>query len=171
MDVTGTAKLLAAMARQNFHPVFKGTTFDGYTQSQIDVTNTESQGAAEGLEAALPFFPLSDGNPIVNLYLSQLRTYEPGKDPSGFGLESWATAEMFIYALLKAGRNPTRASLTSALQAIDSWDTGGATAPIVPRLRKPAGPCTMDVVVKNSGFTRKWPASGFFCTGQLVPVG
>jgi ABC-type branched-subunit amino acid transport system substrate-binding protein len=171
MDVTGTAKLLAAMARQNFHPVFKGTTFDGYTQSQIEVANTDSPGSADGLEAALPFLPLSDGNPIVNLYLSELRTYEPGKQPSGFGLESWATAEMFLYALLKAGRNPTRASLTQALQAIDSWNTGGATAPITPRLRQPAGPCTMDVVVRGNSFTRKWPSNGFFCTGKLVPVG
>ena len=171
MDVTGTAKLLAAMARQNFHPVFKGTTFDGYTQSQIDVANTDSPGSADGLEAALPFLPLSDGNPIVSLYLSELRTYQPGKQPSGFGLESWATGQMFIYALLKADRNPTRASLTQALQSIDSWNTGGATAPITPRLRQPSGPCTMDVVVKGNGFTRKWPASGFFCTGQLVPVG
>ena len=171
MDVTGTAKLLAAMARQNFKPVYKGTTFDGYTQSLIDVTNSESPGSATGVEASLPFIPLSDGNPIVNLYLSQLKTYEPGKQPSGFGLESWATAEMFLYALVKAGRNPTRASLSQALAGISSWNTGGATAPIDPKLRQPAGPCTMEVVVSGSGFTRKWPGSGFFCSGQLVPVG
>ncbi|MGH9302309.1 MAG: ABC transporter substrate-binding protein, partial [Acidimicrobiales bacterium] len=37
MDVTGNAKLLQAMQRQGFHPAYAGTTFDGYTPTQISV--------------------------------------------------------------------------------------------------------------------------------------
>lgn len=168
MDVTGNAKLLQAMKRQGFAPRFAGTTFDGYTPAQISVAGAD---AAQGFEVSLPFIPFSDNNPIVSTYVSQLKTYEPGKDPSSFGILSWASAEMFVYALIKAGHNPTRAALVSALQAIDSWNTGGATAANVPRLRQPSGPCTVEAAVKGTDYARKWPASAYFCTGQLVPVG
>ena len=168
MDVTGNAKLYQAMDRQNFKPKFNGTTYDGYTPAQISVAG---QSTVQGLRVSLNFLPFNDGNPITNTYLSQLKTWEPGKQPSGFGLNSWASAEMFIYGLIKAGRNPTRASLVDALAAIDSWNTGGATAPIRPRDHTVAGPCTMDTVVKGNDFVRDWPASGFYCNGTLVDVG
>ena len=168
MDVTGNAKLLQAMKRQGFAPHFAGTTFDGYTPAQVSVAGAD---AAQGFEVSLPFIPFSDNNAIVSTYVSQLKTYEPGKDPSSFGLLAWASAEMFVYALIKAGRNPTRATLIGALQAIDSWNTGGATAANVPRLRQPSGPCTVEAVVKGNDYVRKWPPSAYFCTGQLVPVG
>ncbi|MHB1486206.1 MAG: ABC transporter substrate-binding protein [Acidimicrobiales bacterium] len=168
MDVTGNAKLLEAMARQGFHPVFAGTTFDGYTPAQISLPGA---AAAQGFEINLPFAPFNENNPVIDLYQSQLATYEPGRQPSGFGIEAWASAQMFLYALLKAGRSPTRASLTQAFAAIDSWNTGTATVPITPRLRRPSGPCTMAVQVKGNDFQRVWPSSGFFCNGQLVQVG
>ncbi|HEY2430433.1 MAG TPA: ABC transporter substrate-binding protein [Acidimicrobiales bacterium] len=168
MDVTGNAKLLDAMQRQNFSPVWKATTFDGYTPAQISVAG---QSAAQGFEVGLPFVPLSDNNPVINEYLSELHTYEPGKDPSGFGVEAWASAEMLVYALVKAGHNPTRAGVVSIFNALTNWNTGGATAPYTPRTHYPAGPCTTEAVAKGSDFTRKWPSSGFFCQGQLTQVG
>jgi len=168
LDVTGNAKLLESMSRQAWRPAFAGTTFDGYTPALISVAGESN---AQGFEMNLPFLPFNDNNPIINLYESQLSTYEPGQAPSGFGVEAWASSQMFLYALIKAGRNPTRASLTAALNAIGTWDTGGATVPIVPRARRPAGPCTMAVAVKGNDFHRVWPASGFYCNGQLVRAG
>jgi ABC-type branched-subunit amino acid transport system substrate-binding protein len=168
MDVTGNAKLYQAMQRQQFKPRFNATTFDGYTPAQISVAG---QSAAQGLQVTLPFLPFNDGNPIVNLYLSQLKTWEPGKEPSGFGMDAWAGAQMLIYGLLKAGRNPTRASLVSAFAAIDSWNTGGATSPDTPRTRLPAGPCIMQTSVQGNDFVRAWPKSGFYCNGKLVDLG
>ncbi|MHB8464777.1 MAG: ABC transporter substrate-binding protein [Acidimicrobiales bacterium] len=168
MDVTGNAKLYQAMQRQDFKPKFNTTTFDGYTPAQISIAG---ESAAQGLQVTLPFLPFNDGNAIVNRYLSQLRTFEPGKDPSGFGILSWAAGEMFIYGLLKAGRNPTRAGLVDALAAIDSWDTGGALSPITPRLRLPAGPCIMQTIVRGNDFFRTWPSGGFYCDGKLVDIG
>lgn len=168
MDVTGNAKLLQAIQRQSYHPRFVGTTFDGYTPAQVAVAG---QDAAQGFEVTLPFVPFTDANAAMGTYLSELRRYEPGKDPSSFGVEAWAAAEMFVYGLVKAGRNPTRATLVKAFEDIDSWDTGGATAAYTPRLRRPPGPCTVEAVVKGNDFTRKWPPSRFFCAGKLVPVG
>jgi len=167
-DVTANAKLLQAMQRQNLHPVFAGTTFDGYTPAQISLAGEQ---AAQGFEVTLPFVPLADGNPVLRTYVSQLKTYEPGKDPSGFGVEAWISAEMLVYALIKAGHNPTRASVTAIFDAIDNWNTGGASAPVTPRLRQPAGPCTVEAVARGADFVRKWPGTGFFCQGSLIRVG
>lgn len=168
LDVTGNAKLLQAINRQAWKPTFAGTTFDGYTPALISVAGSSN---AQGFEMNLPFLPFNDNNPIVNQYESQLSTYEPGQSPSGFGIEAWASGQMFLYALIKAGRNPTRTSLTNVLNAIQTWDTGGATVPITPKLRHPAGPCTMAVAIKGNDFVRVWPASGFYCNGTFIRVG
>jgi ABC-type branched-subunit amino acid transport system substrate-binding protein len=168
MDVTGNAKLYQAMSRQSFKPPFNGTTFDGYTPAQIQVAG---QDKVQGLQVTLPFLPFNEGNTIIERYLAQLRTWEPGKDPSGFGMAAWAGAEMFIYGLLKAGRNPTRASLVNVFSTINSWSTGGATSPDTPRLRLPSGPCIVQTAVKGNDFFRAWPASAFYCNGALVDLG
>ncbi|MDQ1373525.1 MAG: hypothetical protein QOJ09_863 [Actinomycetota bacterium] len=168
MDVSGNAKLLQAEQRQNFHPTYNTVTFAGYTKAQIDVAGKD---AAQGLQVTLQFLPFTDSNAVLKLYQSQLATYQPGKDPSSFGLEAYAGAQMFIYALLKAGRNPTRASLTAAMNALESYDTGGMMSPTTPRLRRPTGPCIVQVEVKGDQFVRKWPPSGMYCKADLVPSG
>jgi hypothetical protein len=107
---------------------------------------------------------------VMKLYLSQLKTYQPGKEPSSFGLQAYAGAQMFVYALLKAGRNPTRASLVAAMQALDNYDTGGMMSPTTPRLRRPTGPCIVQMEVKGDDFVRKWPATGMYCKAELLPT-
>lgn len=167
MDVVGNANMLDAMANNNYHPPLIAVTYEGYTPDQI---STAGQQQSQGLQVALNSVPLTDPNPGVQLYQQELGTYEPGQGPSEFGLESWADAEMFIYALLKAGRNPTRASLTNALSQITGWTTEGAFGPYAPRDRT-GETCATDVVVKGNAFVRDWPSQGLFCGGQLIDVG
>ena len=167
MDVVGNANMLDAMQNDNFHPSLIAVTYEGYTPDQI---NTAGQSASQGLQVALNSLPLSDPNPGVQGYQQELAEYEPGQAPSQFGLEAWADAEMFIYALLKAGHNPTRASLTNALNQISNWSTDGAFGPYSPRDR--TGPlCVSDVVVKGNAFVRDWPSQGLYCNGQMIDVG
>jgi ABC-type branched-subunit amino acid transport system substrate-binding protein len=168
MDLAGNGKLLQAQQRQDWHPMLTNVTFSGYTKSQIAVAGKE---AAQGLQVTLQFMPFTENNPVMKLYLSQLKTYQPGKEPSSFGLQAYASAQMFVYALLKAGRNPTRASLTAAFESLENYDSGGIMSPIAPRLRRPTGPCLVQVEVKGDEFVRKWPASGMECAGELLPVG
>lgn len=164
MDVTGNAKLLQAMQQQQYHPMLTATTFDGYTPAQI---STAGESAAQGLVVTLPFVPLNENNATVQLYLSQLATYEPGKQPSGFGFLAWESAQMLIYALVAAGHNPTRASVTKILGSLQNWDGGGALGPYTPSTRSVA-PCSVDVQVKGNDFVRKDPPSGLYCNGTLV---
>lgn len=167
MDISGNTKLLQSIQRQNYHMPYVAVTFVGYDPAQIDLPG---QDAAQGLQVTLPFVPFTDPNPIMKMYKDQLATYQPNSHPAGFGVEAWAAGQMFIYALLKAGRNPTRASLTAAFNALTNYDTGGAFSPTTPRLRLPNGPCIVETAVKGDDFARKWPPSGMYCNAQLVPV-
>ncbi|HEX4864158.1 MAG TPA: ABC transporter substrate-binding protein, partial [Acidimicrobiales bacterium] len=166
MDVTGNAKLMQAMYNQGYHPTYAGTTLDGYTPAQISVAG---QQQAQGFQVFLNFEPFNEAQPGVNLYLSQLRTYEPGKQPSAFGIEAWASAQLLLYALIKSGPNPTRASVKSIISGLSSWDTAGAMAPSHESTRSP-GNCLVDLQIKGNDFVRVWPSSGFFCSNNLVAV-
>ncbi len=166
MDVTGNAKLMQAMYNQGFHPVYAGTTLDGYAPAQI---STAGQQQAQGFQVFLNFDPFNESQPAVNLYISQLHTFEPGKQPSAFGIEAWASAQLFLYALIKAGPNPTRAAIKSIVSGISRWDTRGAMAPSNESSRQP-GNCLIDLQVKGNDFYRMWPSSGFFCSNNLVAV-
>lgn len=166
LDITGNAKLLQAMKRQRFDPVFKGTTFAGYSDSQIEVAGVE---AAEGFESTIPFVPFDDPNPVMRRFVEQLAIYQPGTEPTSFGLQAWGSAQLLVYALIKSGPNPTRAKLIEVLESVSDWDTGGAMSVTTPRERLPSGPCNTEMIVRNGRWVRAWPAEALFCDAQLVP--
>ena len=164
MDVTGNAKLLQAMQQQSYHPPYVAATFDAYTPVMI---TQAGQSAAQGLIVGLPFVPLTESQPMVQLYQQQLATYEPGKQLSGFGFLAWQAAQMLIYALLQSGRSPTRASVVKAFNSLQNWTGGGALGGYTPSSRG-AYLCEVDVAIQGSSFVRKAPASGLYCGGQAV---
>ncbi len=164
MDLSGNDKLLQSERRQNFHPM-TFVTFASYTPDQIAV----SGAAAEGLQTTLNWIPFNEPHPVMKIYLDQLKTYQPGKRPSSFGVLAWAAAQMFVQGLIKIGRNPTRANLVKFFESLNDYNTGGILTPVTPRTRRPVGPCIIQVEVKGGEFVRKWPASGFYCKSKLVP--
>ena len=167
VDVTGNAKLLQAMAQQSFHPGYVGTTFDGYTPSQITAAG---QAAAQGLIVDLPFIPLNESQSAVQLYQQELASYEPGKQPSGFGFLAWESSQMLLYALIAGGHSPTRAGVVRTFGSLRSWTGGGALGPFDASNKKGPG-CAVDVAVQGGQFVRKAPASGLFCGGSWFDVG
>lgn len=168
MDVVGNDAMMQAMQAQQYQPKLVGTTYEGYTPDQIST----SQGAAAytHLDVFLSSVPLSDPVPGVQEYQQEMSTYEPGQPPSEFGLEAWDDAELFVYALLKSGRNPTRQSLTSALEQVTNWTSDGAFGPYTPSNRT-GPPCVTNVVVQGNNFVETWPPSGLYCNNTYVDVG
>jgi len=125
------------------------------------------QSAAQGLIVGLPFVPLAESQPMVQLYQQQLATYEPGKQPSGFGFLAWQAAQMLIYALLQSGRSPTRASIVKVFNSLQNWTGGGALGGYTPSSHG-VYTCDVDVAIQGSSFVRKAPSSGLYCGGQAV---
>lgn len=166
IDISGNAKLLQSEQRQGFKPL-TFVTFESYTPDQISVAG---QDAAQGLQMTINWTPFNEPQPVKDIYLQQLKTYQPGKQPSSFGYLAWAAAQMFVQALIHGGRNPTRASLASYFATLENYDTGGSVTPVTPRLRRPVGPCIIQVAVKGNDFVRVWPQSGFYCKATLVPA-
>ena len=164
MDVTGNAKLLQAMQQQAYTPGYVAATFDAYTPDMISLAGAT---AAQGLIVSLPFIPLNEPQPMVQMYQQQLATYEPGDSPSGFGFLAWEAAQMLVYALIQSGHSPTRAGIVKEFDTLVGWTGGGALGAYTPSTHGVYN-CDVDVAVKGSSFVRKAPASGLFCGGQAV---
>jgi branched-chain amino acid transport system substrate-binding protein len=56
-----------------------------------------------------------------------LAKHAPSEAPSFSSLEGYAGAKMVIAAVRKAGPNPTRESVLSALSSLGEYDLGGYT--------------------------------------------
>jgi ABC-type branched-subunit amino acid transport system substrate-binding protein len=164
MDVTGNAKMLQAMQQQQYIPGYVAATFDAYTPDMISVAG---QSAAQGLVVGLPFIPLNENQVMVQMYQSQLQTYEPGDSPSGFGFLAWEAGQMLVYALIESGHNPTRANVVKVFNSLQNWNGGGALGGYTPSSHG-VYDCDVDVQIKGNGFVRKAPASGLFCGGKAT---
>ena len=167
MDVVGNADMLQDMSAVGWHPQLISTTYEGYTPQQISLAGNSN---AQNLDVGLSSVPLTAAVPGVQEYSREMATYEPGQPLTEFGLESWADTELFVYALLKAGRNPTRSGLISALGSVTGWTSDGAFGAYTPRDRT-TPPCSVNVVYRGNSWSQTWPAGGLFCGGSLVPVG
>jgi branched-chain amino acid transport system substrate-binding protein len=167
MDVVGNADMLQDMHQDGYSPQLVSTTYEGYTPDQIKLAGSSN---AQGLDIGLSSVPLDAPVPGVQVYTQEMNTYQPGQPLTEFGLEAWADAELYVYALLKAGRNPTRQSLVSVLNGVTNWSSDGAFGPYTPHDRT-SPPCVANVQYEGSAFTETWPSSGLFCSGTLVDVG
>jgi ABC-type branched-subunit amino acid transport system substrate-binding protein len=69
--------------------------------------------------------PTNAITPVVRDFLQALKTLETPVEPSHLALEGYINARVFIDALQRAGKNPTRASFIDATWSLKKVDLGG----------------------------------------------
>jgi len=96
--------------------------------SSIDVASLykELGELSRGLEVSrvVPV-PQSQSLPLVNEYTKALKDFAPKAQPSSLSLEGYIAAKVLVEGLKRAGANPNRQTLLTALEGMRAVDLGG----------------------------------------------
>ncbi len=96
--------------------------------SSVDVASLykELGDVSRGLEVSrvVPL-PQSQSTPIVNDYTKALKDFAPKAQPSSLSLEGYIAAKVLVEGLKRAGANPNRQTLLTALESMRNVDLGG----------------------------------------------
>jgi len=100
------------------------------TVSFVGTDNLITEAGAEGegviISQVVPS-PQDTSVPLVKDYQAALKAAYPDDKPGYVSLEGYATGRMLGLGLDKAGAEPTRAGLVSALEGLTNQDLGGMT--------------------------------------------
>lgn len=105
---------------EGWHPIFLTVSFVG-TEKFISEAGKDADGTI--ITQVVPPYTRTDF-PTVALYLQALRTYYPNEHPSFVSLEGFVDAMVMVEGLKRAGKDPTREKLISALETIENKDLG-----------------------------------------------
>jgi branched-chain amino acid transport system substrate-binding protein len=105
---------------QGWHPLFLTVSFVG-TEKFISEAGKDAEGTV--ITQVVPPYTRTDF-PTVALYLQSLKTFYPNERPSFVSLEGFVDAMVLVEGLKRAGKDPTREKLISALETIDNKDVG-----------------------------------------------
>jgi len=96
--------------------------------SSVDIASLykELGDLSRGLEVSrvVPL-PQAQSVPVVNEYTKALKEFAPKSQPSSLSLEGYLAAKTLTEGIRRAGANPTRQSLTTALEGMRDVDLGG----------------------------------------------
>ena len=96
--------------------------------SAVDIASLHKElgDLSRGLEVSrvVPL-PLAQSVPVVNEYTKALKDFAPKSQPSFLSLEGYIAAKALTEGLKRAGANPTRQTLTTALEGMRDVDLGG----------------------------------------------
>jgi len=165
------ATLAKEMKQQNFKPI----VIQGAAYSSNLVKDGGSAVNNMFIQQAYPLYlPGQDAKnvPAAALFDHWMNVAD---SPPNFEIEAvygWMSAELFVEALRKAGSDPTRASLTNALNSITSFNAGGMISNANPAENIPSS-CFMLAQIKSGHIVRvsPTPKSGFACpSGGFLPA-
>lgn len=109
-----------------FRPLRKGVTLYALsvlgTSANIKALGPDAIGMAVSQVVPLPTNTIV---PVVREFQQALKTLGAATEASHLALEGYINARVFIEALQRAGRNPTRAAFIDATWSIKKWDLGG----------------------------------------------
>jgi ABC-type branched-subunit amino acid transport system substrate-binding protein len=132
--IVGLAGKPALEFAKAFHPMRRGVTMYALsvlgTSANILALGDDARGMAVSQVMPLPDNP---SVPVVRDFQQAWKTMGIKDRPSHLALEGYINARVFLEALQRAGRNPTRAAFIDATWTLRKLDLGGfainATAP------------------------------------------
>jgi ABC-type branched-subunit amino acid transport system substrate-binding protein len=171
-DGPTTARLVHAVKSQNLTwPITFGAT--AYAPDFLsNISSGEAEGTVNDQQFAM-FFNPDEGTriPEVAEFQKWMKVVGKKQPMDIFAAYGWASAELFVDALKKAGAKATRKSLLAVLQSTHSFNANGMFAQADPASKKPAT-CWILTVVKGGKFQRvDSPASAFRCDGTYFRNG
>ncbi len=166
-DGATTARFVNAARSQNVDwPIIFGAT--AYDQNFLKQAGANAEGVYNDQQFA-QFFNTDDAGKIKAVAEFQKWTTAaagPKATKDLFAAYGWASAQLFVQALTKAGPKATRADVMKVLKTVTSFDADGLLAPANPAGKKP-GTCWILNVVKNGKFVRvDTPTDKFRCDGS-----
>ncbi|MGZ4139305.1 MAG: ABC transporter substrate-binding protein [Actinomycetota bacterium] len=164
-DYQSIVRLQKAMLQANWFPQVRVWDSVAYSQNYISLGGAAVEGSLIFLNTGI--FEEASSNPEMQLYESWLQRVAPGAVPDYFGIYAWSAGRLFQKAAVAAGGKLTRAALFAQLKSIHSWSDYGMHTPHDIGNKRESN-CTLYVEVKNGKFVRKWPSSGWDCSGKLL---
>lgn len=114
------AQIVKKAHASGWKPLFLTVSFVG-TEKFISEAGKDAEGTV--ITQVVPPYTRTDF-PTIALYRDALKTYYPTEQPSFVSLEAFVDAMVLVEGLKRAGKDPTREKLITALESIDGKDVG-----------------------------------------------
>ncbi|HEY6253592.1 MAG TPA: ABC transporter substrate-binding protein [Candidatus Angelobacter sp.] len=114
------AQIVKKAHASGWKPLFLTVSFVG-TEKFISEAGKDAEGTV--ITQVVPPYTRTDF-PTIALYRDALKTYYPAEQPSFVSLEAFVDAMVLVEGLKRAGKDPTREKLITALESIDGKDVG-----------------------------------------------
>ena len=136
-----------------------------YDEGFLPRAGSQAEGVTGDQQFAL-FFNKDEVKliPAVGEFQKWTSKVAPGEKTDLFAVFGWASAQLFVQALTKAGAGAKRPDLLRQLATFTSFDADGMLAPSNPAQKKPAT-CWIATEVKNGHFVRVQTPQKYRCDG------
>ncbi len=172
-DAQIAAKIISEAHQQGWHPQVTWMGAAGYTDTIVQQAGGSAVMDGVYMQQANALYLGQDAKavPQINDFQHWVNGLYPGFTPDLFTLYGWTSAELYVDSLKKAGADPTRASLLTALKGTTNFDADGMVAPANPAAHEPPS-CWLLAKITNGQFQRfDMPKTGFRCDGTYSPAG
>ncbi len=126
MDVQGNITM--ARAIQQYGVKMTQLWFSGNDQSTLQQNQSLMQGVYFSI-AHVPYTAPTSIYPGLNVYLTQMKKYEPKYVNDEIAIQGWESAALFVQGVKMAGNNLTQANVIKADNSLTSFTANGLTAP------------------------------------------
>ncbi len=144
------AAFIKAMKKAGVFAQYMNVSFVGARALSMELG---AEGRGVGISQVVPF-PWNAGVPVVREY-QKLVVAKTGKEAYSFtSLEGFIAAKVMVEGLRRAGREPTRDRLVTALETMNDYDVGGFTVTYTPTDHTGSRFVELTAIGKDGSFVR-----------------